>query len=1198
VPSSRTIETVPATDLEISVLGTLRARPRGGADVALGGRRQRGVLARLAIAGGEVVAAERVIDDLWDGDPPRSATNTLQSYVSNLRRVLGHEGSVIVERVGDGYRIDPAGAELTSARFERLVAVGSGGTGSGTGAGGGADTRIAALDEALALWHGPALGDLADAPWARGAAARLEELRLAATEARFELLLAAGRHAVAVGDIEAAATAHPLRERLTALLVLALYRSGRQAEALRAYERARTHLADELGLDPGPDLTRLADQVLAHDPALDHVPPANWVGSTPQTGRPSHPVRDEEGAGVEVGVLPLPPAVEGRRALSRFVGRTDELDRLGTVWEATRAGGRRLALVAAEPGAGKTRLAQQLARTVHAEGGQVLWGRCTAESLAPYQPVVEAFRTATDTMGPAGRAMVAARPALGRLLPDLLPDAADEARRSDLYALYEALADLVDEASSAAPILFVVDDAQWADTATLGLLDHLLAHDRGGRLLVLATARRPAGRATPELDAFVAAQRRAERLAEVVLPGLDAPAVAALLGERGVTVDDDTVEALRRRTGGNPFFLEALADHGGDLGGGPRALPVSVRDVLDGRLAALDAEAAAVLTAAAVIGLRVDLALLGAVTTTGPDALLDVVDAAVAGGLLAEDEDLGWVTFPHALVRQALIARTTRNREAHLHQRVADALEAGGAATAGTIAEHVLAAGRLAPLARRARAALDAATEAIAVLADHEARRWVDRALATLDDQPDGEAGLRAEALTLSARVDRHLGSREPGEEAIREAVAIARRIGDPVLLARAAQEQALLEAGVGLSYGLVDQDLIALLDEALAGLPPGHDAERAALLAGGSIARDGVDAGIQEEMAAEALVRAEGLPGQDQLRALALLARRIAVAGPDGLEERLRLGPEMDRAARGWTEMEVISLMFGVTGFIEANRVADAEAERERLRALVATHDRPSSRAYLLFLDASLAQLRGDRERGAALSDQALEVGADAHGTNALLMWSAQQVNLARERGTLPALVPIAVERVAEFPRIQAWRAVLAAGRAAGGDHAGAAEAYAPLFTDGRYASRYGTSLWYVTTYLIAEAAAAGGDEVACAGLAEALGPLEDRVAISGMGSGVLGPMARVLGLVREVIGDLDGAVAALTTAVDMATDSGFVPWEARSRFDRARVLRRRGDPADEPTAAADEARARAVADDLGIHLALAPAGAPGSPS
>ncbi|QYG91955.1 AAA family ATPase [Iamia sp. SCSIO 61187] len=1173
-----TIASDRTPNLEISVLGPLRAWSDDG-EHAVGGRRQRSVLARLAIAGGEVVGAERVIDDLWDGEPPRSATNTLQSYVSNLRRTLDHDASVVVERVGDGYRIDPAGAELTAVRFERLVAEGS--------ASGPPASRLAALDAALGLWRGPALGDLADEPWARGPAVRLEELRLAATEARFDLQLQAGRHAVIVGDLEAEATAHPLRERLTAQLVLALYRSGRQAEALRAYDRARAHLADELGLDPSPDLARLAGQVLDQAPELDHVPVAD--GPTPVSVRPGG---GDAPVSVPEGLLPLPPAVEGRRALSRFVGRHEELARLGGAWSAAVEGSRHLALVAAEPGAGKTRLAQEMALRVHAEGGQVLWGRCTPESLAPYQPVVEALRTATEAMGrEATQAMVAARPALGRLLPEASPEAADEARRSDLLALYDALSELGTEVSAGAAILLVVDDAQWADTATLSLLDHLLADGRGGRLLVLATVRRPAGRATPELDAFVAGQRRADRLTEVVLPGLAPSEVGELLGGRGVTVDPATAAALRDRTGGNPFFLEALADHGGDLtGSDARALPTSVRDVLDGRLADLEPEAAAVLTAAAIIGQRIDLALLGTVTRTDPDALLDVVDAAVAGGLLAEDEDLGWVTFPHALVRQALVARTTRNREAHLHRRVADVLEAAGTAPAGAVAEHLLAAGRLVPLARRARAALDAAEEAVAVLADNEADRWVGRALAALDVEPAAETRLRAEALTLAARVARHLARRERGEEAIREAVAVARRAGDPVLLARAAQEQALMEGGVGLAYGAVDEDLIALLEEALAALPPGHEQDRAALLGWLSIARDGTDPERQADMAAEALARAEAQPGQDHLRALALLARRIAVAGPDGLDERLRLGPQMDEAARGWREMEVMSLVLDVTGLVEADRVPEARAALERLRALVADHDRPGYRAYLLFLDATFALLRGDLDAGEALSNEALGVGADAHGTNAVLMWSAQQVNLARERGTLADLAPIAVERVAEFPRIQAWRAALSAARAAQGDHAGAAEAYGPLFTAGAWASRGDTSLWYVTTYLVAESAAGGADAVACAALAEALGPLEGRMAITGMGSGALGPLDRVRGLVREVVGDVDGAVSALTSAVDRATAAGFTPWEGRARADRARLLRRRDGPGDAEQAAADLGRARRVRADLGIRLALDP--------
>jgi ATP/maltotriose-dependent transcriptional regulator MalT len=294
---------------------------------------------------------------------------------------------------------------------------------------------------------------------------------------------------------------------------------------------------------------------------------------------------------------------------------------------------------------------------------------------------------------------------------------------------------------------------------------------------------------------------------------------------------------------------------------------------------------------------------------------------------------------------------------------------------------------------------------------------------------------------------------------------------------------------------------------------------------------------------------------------------------------------------------MEVMSLVLGVTGLIEADRLADAEALLEQLRAVVVTRDRPGYRAYLLFLDATFALLRGDLARGAALSDEAREVGADAHGTNALLMWSAQQVNIARDRGTIAALAPIAAERVAEFPRVQAWSGVLAAARAAGGDHAGAREAYGRLIVDGRWASRGDTSLWYVTTYLVAETAAAGADEEACAALAEALAPLEDRIAITGMGSGALGPLARVLGLVREVLGDIEGAIAALTTAVDSASADGYLPWEARARFDRARLLRRRGAPADIVQAATDAARATDLATALALHLALAPTDPPGSP-
>ena len=342
-------------DLHISLLGPVRAR-RGEADVALGGRRQKAVLARLAIVAGDVVPADRLIDDIWAGEPPASAANTLQSYVSNLRRELGGGPTPAIERVGDGYRL--AGSiDLVSARFEALVAETSGPGSDRLGA----DERIARLDRALDLWHGQAVADFAEEPWARGAAVRLDELRLAAEEARFDLLLDAGRHAVAVGELSAAVDAHPLRERFTAQLVLALYRCGRQSEALRAFERTRAHLGEELGLDPSPSLVALADQVLRHDPALDRPP-----GAGPAAPGPTAPPTG--GAVVAPGDrLPLPPAVTERRERGTFVGRDEALAALDATWSLVTGGDQRLASVTGEPGMGKTRLAQVFARRYRRE---------------------------------------------------------------------------------------------------------------------------------------------------------------------------------------------------------------------------------------------------------------------------------------------------------------------------------------------------------------------------------------------------------------------------------------------------------------------------------------------------------------------------------------------------------------------------------------------------------------------------------------------------------------------------------------------------------------------------------------------------------------------------------------------------------------------------------------------------------------
>ena len=235
--------------MEFRILGPLEVVEEGR-QVPLGGARQRALLAILLTRANEVVSTDRLIDELWGERPPKTAANTLQFYVSQVRKALGAD-RIATRSPGYLIRVEPG--ELDLERFERLVEQG------------GAER----LREALSLWRGQALADFAFEPFAQAEIVRLEELRLAALEQRIEADLALGRHAELAGELEALILQHPLRERLRGQLILALYRSGRQAEALEAYQEARRALVEELGLEPSSAVQELERAILRHDPALD-----------------------------------------------------------------------------------------------------------------------------------------------------------------------------------------------------------------------------------------------------------------------------------------------------------------------------------------------------------------------------------------------------------------------------------------------------------------------------------------------------------------------------------------------------------------------------------------------------------------------------------------------------------------------------------------------------------------------------------------------------------------------------------------------------------------------------------------------------------------------------------------------------------------------------------------------------------------
>ncbi len=245
--------------MRFRVLGPLEV-DAGDGPIPLGGPKQRAVLANLLIRANQVVPADRLIDEIWGEDPPEKARNTLQTYVSNLRRSLGDRR---LQGRPPGYILNLEPFELDAIQFDTLVRDAKKALPIDPG------VAVATLDDALGLWRGPALADLADRPSFVAEAARLDELRLEAQEGRVEGLLAGGDQARAVGELEAILSHHPLRESLWALLMLALYREGRQAEALNTFQRAREVLADELGIDPSPEVARLHERILRQDPGLD-----------------------------------------------------------------------------------------------------------------------------------------------------------------------------------------------------------------------------------------------------------------------------------------------------------------------------------------------------------------------------------------------------------------------------------------------------------------------------------------------------------------------------------------------------------------------------------------------------------------------------------------------------------------------------------------------------------------------------------------------------------------------------------------------------------------------------------------------------------------------------------------------------------------------------------------------------------------
>ncbi|HTQ88614.1 MAG TPA: BTAD domain-containing putative transcriptional regulator, partial [Streptosporangiaceae bacterium] len=554
----------PEGGWRIGILGPVELR----GPVQLGGAMERCLLAALAVHCGEAVSAESLVDALWGGDPPRTAAKTLQNYVLRVRRAMaGVAGlSIVTQPAGYCLRARP---ETVDARLaESLITTARRDSDPATA------TRR--LRQALDLWRGSALQEFADRPFAQAEASRLEELREAAREDLFDAELALGRHHEVVAGLEGLVTCGPLRERRWGQLMVALYRDGRQAEALEAFGRLRRILDDDLGVVPGAELSLLHQAILRHSPELAWRPPQ----------------RDAPG----------------------YFGRAAEMSRLLAGLEKAAAGRGGMVLLAGEPGIGKSHALRQLIEQAQAGSVIVLTGRCVEGAwVPPFRPFAEAIAGYGEFAGPQrlradlAPALVRIAPRLSELLPDLEPPPAlqpDEER----FRLLDAAAQFFTTLSAQATVLLVLDDLHWADAGTALMMRHVARSCSQCRLLIAGAYRTTEAHNTeagrdPLGDALGALQAETD-CTTIRLGALSAEAIGQLLAaEAGTPVSASLTTAIGDHTGGNPFFAKEVIRHlaeeralhedgSGELETGLplAAVPEGVRQVLARRRARMSAE--------------------------------------------------------------------------------------------------------------------------------------------------------------------------------------------------------------------------------------------------------------------------------------------------------------------------------------------------------------------------------------------------------------------------------------------------------------------------------------------------------------------------------------------------------------------------------------------------------------------------------
>lgn len=1028
--------------------------------------------------------------------------------------------------------------------------------------------------QALRLYSGELLPEDLYESWAEQARESLHQLQLELRFTTARLQETNGATTEAIATLRSLIATDPLNEAAYAALMRLHAASGRRDQALRLYQQLSETLRAELDTEPGADLTALFENISSGESLVTTI-----AATLPPIASPQH----EQPHAVNVSLAEL--AAEGG-----LIDRHAEIDLLQDAFDSMVSGHGQIVLLAGEPGIGKTRLAEEMANYAGMGGATVLWARCHQDegtpAFWPWSQIVRssiresALEEISTILGASAGPIAQVVPDVRTYLPDLPIPAemdADQAR----VRFFDSMTTFLSRLSQRRPLVLIIDDLQWADRSSLMLLEFLAAEITSHRILLVITYREAeVGDKVPLIRTItrLSRLRSTHRLQLFGLEIRDTAQFSRMIAGR--PLPEDLVKAVYQRTNGNPFFLrevvELLANEECHSDPSHRdrwgtTIPLGVREAVKLRMSQLSEDSRKVLVNAAVIGSEFQLDVLSAVSGETEDRLLDLLEEAVAVGVIVEDRGApGRFRFTHILTQETLYEGLIAARRARMHARIGDAIEQLYASKSDSpyaeIAHHFYLAVSAGESKRAVEYLIRAGEQSMTRLAYAEAASQFRRAVEILEQyMPDLEPKM-FDVLMMLARAEMAAGESRDARDSRLRSVEVARALGDPERLAMAALEM------VDIKSDYMDwraNDETSLLEEAFETLPEGDSPLRVRVMS--QLAHTLVfnkaptelrTVSIEKEQLVQEAVSMARRIGEPHLVADALRAADVVLWTYEDVDERIAIARELLSLATETNDPQVeLAARAQLIGeFLTKGLIHDADRELNTYEALAAKYQLPLNIWSATAKRAMRAYMGGELEKCEELIERARAIAQRSAPEVSRLNHLLQSFFILRTRDRLHEVEQTLTEEAANHPTEPFWQCLLAVVYADSRRYDEASEIIGKLL-DQNPGTIPRDSYWLASLALLADASATSSDVAHSAALLALLRPHSSLFVCPGNHVIFLGPVSHYLGRLAMTLERWDDAAKYFEDARIAEMAAGTPIFEAHTQAAVAELSAMRGD-------------------------------------